>query len=338
MNEWTVYFSRMAVNRESFGRISETDLRPIEYYNLVRELDILMQHEIAEKLEHATEDLLKVVTFVTTGSDARLEKGSMASPLEIIALVREEVDPNTVREALGKAVSSEEFNGLIGPNLEVKGLGSSMVNYLDDPSKKQPGRIADARLMVGHQQDVLDAKQRLGEEVVSMSGKDIDKLAGLERDARNATARGMNRLGGVDRVHFDIDAGIVYYNPTEGQFSFKIGPLRFVQNTLLLQEIKHVRREKDPGFFTRLSSSIEHRLDQLAGERRLNITRSAVGELQKHYAFFLKLYHRSEQAYVRDKTIALQLTHEEIREVAKRIQAMTEILQKIKIVKPGNVS
>lgn len=325
------------MNREVFGRMSETNLRPIEYYDLVRQLNITIQHELAEKLEHATEHLSKVVTFVSTGSDARLEKGSMASPLELIALVNADIDPGILEQSLNEALSSEEFQGRIFPVLDIKGPAASMMNYRNDPTKLQPGRIADSRLIAGRQQDVLDAKQRLGEEIIAMPNRGVEKIAALARDARHATEKGTNRIGGIDRIHFDIDAGIVYYNPSAGQLSFKIGPLRLVQNKLLVEEVRHVRNEKDAGFFGRLSSSIEHRLDQLAMEGRLTVSRAAVRELQGHYAFFLKLYHRSEQAYegTGHQQVAIQLTHEEIREVAKRIQSMKEILEKVKIVKPG---
>ena len=65
----------------------------------------------------------------------------------------------------------------------------------------------------------------------------------------------------------------------------------------------------------------------------INLSRPSVEEIAEHYAFFLRLYHRSEQVYEKNKQVALQLTLTEVEEVTKRLQALSLLLEKFKIQK-----
>lgn len=327
----------MTINKlglETFGRLSEMNIPPSEYYSLIRKLNTLLRHDLAEKLEHEFEHLSDVATFVTTGSDARLEKGSLASPLEVIALARTDLSVDALRSTITKVIE-KSFADRVSKVVEVKGLGASMLTFQGDLKKIQPGRIADARVLFGRRQALIDAQEHLGREIVSMPNDTVDRVAGLARNAKRATLEGKNRIAGEDAVHFDLETGTVFFNPSANQLSFKIGPLRLVQNKLLLEEVRHTRREKDPNFIGTLASGIRNRLDQLSEDRMVNLERASINELKNHYAFFLKLYHRSEEVYTHSHgvAVALQLDPKEIEEVAKRIQAMTDILEKLKIQK-----
>ncbi len=317
----------------TFGRIVDLDIPPLEYYGLVRRFNDLIQTELNEKLKDKGDWLGSAVTLVTPGSDGRREKGSMASPLEVIALVDAQVDTDTLGLTITSALQ-EMSSTRVSKVEEFKGPDSKMAFFRDNPHRVQPGRIADSRLIFGSAEDAKAAKIRLGHEIVNLPRHSIvDKVDDLRKDGRHATERGQNRIGGSDAIHFDTETGIVYFNPSAHQLSFKVGPLRLVQNTLLSEEVKHTRRERDTNFISTLHSGIVTRLGQLSDDSMLNLTRASTEELAEHYAFFLRLYHRSEEGYVQRKEVALQLTPQENEEVAKRLKSLLEIMKIFKIQK-----
>ena len=65
----------------------------------------------------------------------------------------------------------------------------------------------------------------------------------------------------------------------------------------------------------------------------INHTKASVHEIAEHYAFFLRLYHRSEKVYEQSKQTVLQLTPSENEEVAKRLKALNILMESFKIVK-----
>ena len=313
---------------EMFGKITNLSITPLEYYNLVNRFNILIQAELTEKLNKNADYLGTTVTFITPGSDARLEKGSFMSPLEVIALTDTYVDLDVYRETLIEIINRVSPT-TIAKIIEMKGPQSSLVTAYNN--RYQPGRIADSRLMYGSRDDIKNIKEKLGREIIQLDTNEVNKIASLKRDARKVIERGSNRIAGTDAVHFDLESGAIFFNPEAHQLSFKVGPLRLVQNTLLVEEVKHTRSEHDANFISTLESSIVSRLNQLSDDRMLNINKASVEEVMEHYAFFLRLYHRSERAYEHNKQVVLQLTPEEVKEVVKRLQALSVLMDRLKI-------
>ncbi|MBI5470033.1 hypothetical protein HY968_01800 [Candidatus Kaiserbacteria bacterium] len=317
----------------TFGRIADLPISPREYYELVTRFNRLIQNELAEKLAQRSDEFGSAVTLVTPGSDGRLEKGSQVSALEIIALIDEKVDidlfEKTLTETLSK-ISATRISKII----EVKDPETKLAIFKGNPRIVQPGRIADSRPVYGSRRASTNAKIQLGKEIIaSSSGEIVGRVGDLRKDARRATREGRNRIGGKDAIHFDLETGVVYFDPTAHQLSFKIGPLRLVQNTLLGEEIKHTRTENEPNFISTLNSNIVRRLGQLSEDKLVNLSRSSVREIMDHYAFFLRLYHRSEHAYDQRGEVTLQLDKSEIEEVARRLQALSALMEDFKIKK-----
>ena len=315
---------------KGLGKIPDLDISPIEYYKLIGDLNVLIQHEVSEKLFQNRESLGTAVTLVTTGSDSRLEKGSHASPLEIIAIFNSNINLDAYQQTLNEVLENVSSTK-IAKIVEMKGTQSSLVNAYN--GSRQPGRIADSRFLYGSPQEVKNNKVRLGEEIISLRNDEIDKIAGLKRSARKITESGANRIAGVDAIHFDLKSGTVFFNPEAYQLSFKVGPLRLVQNTLLIEEVKHTRREHDPNFISTLDSNIVGRLNQLSDDKRINLEKASVDEIAEHYSFFMRLYHKSERAYERDGKVAIQLTLAEVLEISKRLQALSLLMDKFVIKK-----
>src|SRR3989338_1854613 len=91
---------------EMFVRITDLDVLPLEYYKLVGDFNRLIQQELAEKLIQNEGKIGNAVTLITPGSDARLEKGSFMSPLEVIALVDEDIDLEAYKKTLTEVLDN----------------------------------------------------------------------------------------------------------------------------------------------------------------------------------------------------------------------------------------
>lgn len=318
-------------NRDQvFGRISDLEVPPLEYYKLVGDFNLLMQKELSQELTQNAEMFGSAITLITPGSDARLEKGSFQSPLEVIALTDTSIDPDAYMEMVAEAISKVSPTP-IAKIMEVKGGKSAMIPAYNN--SLQPGRIADGRLIYGSPEVLEEAKIRLGKELVNIRRNEVHRISDLRRNARKVVENGRNTFGGKDAIHFDLTSGEIFFNPEANQLSFKVGPLRLVQNTLLVEEVKHTRRENDPKFISTLDSNIVSRLGQLSDDKMINLNKKSVEEIMEHYAFFLRLYHRSERAYDANRQVAIQLQPTEVQDVAKRLQALSALMQQFKIQK-----
>lgn len=318
---------------EMFGRVVDLPIPPLEYYHMLRGFNQLIQEELSHELENLSDEIGGSVTLVTPGSDGRREKGSFASPLEIIALLEERIDPDVFHRSLTTVL--QKISGTRLADLdEIKTPDSTLAFFKEDPHRVQPGRIADSRIVYGSPEAANHAKTKLGQEIIDLPQKKIaERVRGLKADARHTTLQGKNKLHGSDAVHFDPEAGKVFFNPDFYQLSFKVGPLRLVQNTLLFEEVKHTRHERNPDFIGTLASGIVHRLEQLSDDKLINLTPEIVREITEHYAFFLRLYHRSEQAYIHGHQTELTLGRTETEEVNKRLRDLADIMQRFRIQK-----
>lgn len=326
---------------EPMGRASESEIDPLSYYQLVVDINILMKKELEKRFrglgDKVREKMNVAFAFGTPGSDGRQEAGSVASKYEGIIITTDDVDLNKLEKTI-KDIVDEAAPGRIS-HFEAKGPRSTLMHYRGDPKRAQPSRVAELRQFLGfgsHQDIIENAKLKLGQELIDMPARDFDRqIVGLKRSAAKTAAEGKNTIAGVDAVHFDLENGLVFFNPDAYQLSFKIGPLRLVQSTLLVETAKHMRKARKPDFLQSLHSGIVNRLDQLADDKMLSLGRRLVTELQEHYAFFLKQYHRSETAYTRShgKDTALQLSPEDTDEIARRLAALQELTSALKIEK-----
>ncbi len=315
--------------KESFGMITSLDVNPRDYYKVINNLNDLLRADFKKKLRNVPNEIKDMATFLVPGSDGRRENGSPMSAWEIIAILHDNKDVDVFNEYLKFAADSMKSLGI--GNVEVRTSDSTLSFYRDNPSIIQPGRFGDALSLDDNDEALKKIKQNLGEEVQKLPGNKIDRVADLVKDARKVTNTGENRIGGESKIHFDMENGLINYFPNVGQLSFKIGPLRLVQNTLLLQQIRNIRKSGDTNLFSRLETSILPRLDQLAEEKKLSLDRESISEIQEIYAFFLRLYHRSEEEYRINKNPVLHMDSELKREISKRLMRLTELMKNFKI-------
>lgn len=325
--------------KEMFGVLPETEIPPKQYYETIRHINDLFQRRLRERIGEFENIIGPGVIVSATGSDVRREKGSAMSPVEFLVITDERIDTTLIREALGDVLSQVTHGDSGRPKvIEIKSPDKPLYAFDGKLDVVQPGRVADMRSdappLYGSLAEVLAAKRRLGVEMSAANRSVIDRVANLPKDAKKVVESGKNRIRGEDALHFDIQEGTVFYNPDAFQFSFKIGPLRFVQNTLLYEAVRHIRQEQKPDFFSTLPSGIVHRLEQLADDRMVNRKREDVDQIAEHYMFFLKLYHKSEERFLRFGERSYQLNESEKTEVAKRLQSLLELMKGFKIQSP----
>lgn len=315
---------------KDFSKISYLDIDPIKYYQIITSLNDLMRADLQKKLSQESKLVGNLATFILPGSDGRKEKGSPLSHFEVIAILNSDFPVEEVEEI------EKSFESVLGElginNLEVKTLGSSLAYYKNNSHIVQPGRVADGQIIYGDNKSLALIKKQLGTEILQMPGKKIERIEGLVKDARKVTETGKNKIGGQESLHFDLNNNVIFFNPNTKQLSFKVGPLRLVQNTLLLQEIKHMRRENDSELLSKLETSILPRISQLSDEKKLTLKKESLSEISEIYAFFLKLYHKSEELF-RETGNTTELIDEQLKiEITKRLIKLNELMREFKII------
>jgi hypothetical protein len=65
---------------EALGRLSEVEMDPLQYYDLVANINLLLQSELSNALSKLQDKVDVAIALTTEGSDGRLEAGSRASP------------------------------------------------------------------------------------------------------------------------------------------------------------------------------------------------------------------------------------------------------------------
>lgn len=324
-----------------FGKIAEQNSLDDEgYAELVRKLNeviiIGVRSEIGATI---SEEFGDHIGIFTTGSDGRLEKGSEASQLEIIIIspdLLEVQEKEALEEKIGE-ISETVKTTKVFRCVETKTPDTFMANYKvrpgGNPGKNvQPARILDSRHIAGDKGLQTAAKRQLGQEIITRPSKVIvGKVASLRQDARKTTLTGKNRIGGKDVEHFNTDSGVFNYDPANHNLSFKIGPLRWVQNGLLAQEIKFVRSQGKDAFLLDLPANIIERLAYLSSNGNINLEEDNVKTLQLLYAYFLRLYHRSEQNFHLTGNTQGQLQGEDLVELRYRLKELGLIMDALEI-------
>ncbi len=290
---------------EAVSNLLRKKITPTEYAERLREINLSVQERFAEKLQDIRELFEKYkISLNTPGSDGRLEKGSaIASPAEFIIFSPYKLqgqDKSFVKQKIHKLCEREHL-------FEFKALDGTEPLYRYFSSRVQPARVLDARPLLDLFKFRNTALRLWCEQVKRAARKDIvSKADALRRDALNVCKTG-KRLRQRERVHFDIDTVeskkrvTLYYAPDEFRISVKPGPLRLVQNVILLKIIKYVRSgdnlKRSIGLLHEYPFNTLERLDYLFENKIFTAERSVIDDVKEHYAFMLRLYHLSEYLY-----------------------------------------
>ncbi|MEK6911060.1 MAG: hypothetical protein AABW82_04775 [Nanoarchaeota archaeon] len=301
----------------------------VSYFDHLKAFNDRIQRKVSGELGILLKDV-PTVAVATTGSDARLEKGPV-SLIELMLFFREpskvqEVHP-IVRDYAFKSSDAAFFEGV-----ETKNVETDLMHQCDLYAKSgdrvkliSPNRIFDAGFLAGDEEVLRSGKRKLISELVSEDFRSVvDKMRDKVKEHRKVTLTGKQRYKGQDLMHYDIDAGIATYDPSNNQHSFKQGPLRAVQFALVSEIIRGLRSGYlSPNAVVDLPSNTVSKLHDLEVGGLSSLSTESARDLADSYKFFLHKYHQSQSAYSHKGLKEIGFDSAEVRERCKLIDKIT---------------
>ncbi len=282
------------------------------------------------------------VALAVTGSDGRLENADI-SPLEVVLFYN---SLSCSHEQAGILLDKLRSTFPIREHVQTISYGSDLkFAYWTTPSGKEtasPNRIFDARYLFGDPELFEGLRWELFADIYDrdISLRVRESVSKKIQEAKHTICNGMSR--GVPQ--FDMEKRKLYYDPQNGAFSVKPGPLRYLQHVLVYQKISylkslfghHVAKLEDESYSRLHEPQIKAFLDlpsnTLAFLRAIDeiteLSATELDELLDHYAYFLWLYHCSKKVYAEGEiSMEFDATH-----ARERMQRMMQLSSK-KILK-----
>ncbi|MFA7685891.1 MAG: hypothetical protein WCX95_03775, partial [Candidatus Gracilibacteria bacterium] len=152
----------------------------------------------------------------------------------------------------------------------------------------------------------------------------IERIASRIQGFRKICKTGSSNYKGQEVVHFDLAKGESYYDPSKYIGGFKYGPLRFVQELIIKELVKLIRRSKDLRCLEDLPKNTMDKLLFLQSEGVLKQNYSAVQELIGIYEYFLWQLHRSQYNYCQQQNEITPVNSVQVEEKLKALLALTD--------------
>ena len=288
------------------GFISPSDFSYRDYAQALEASNRALHRRTSLLLETKLRGVDPHFAILTTGSDARFEKGPYhSSRIEFIVLEEDDFSP---RELIRTVQGIANAEPQVYEGLDIRELTSSSMSFFaNDRSRVFPTRILDSVLLYGNEKLHESAVRKLFDEFV---GKDGRRISRKVRDQARQFCRIVKNGGsqvyrGEPIVHYAIgeNEAVAFYNPSRSMLSFKSGPLRAVQYTLAHGIILAYRsasedeRVETMEKMLGMPSNIWRRLYHLQGEGMLNLTPTETKDLANAYKFFVWAYNLSQEAY-----------------------------------------
>lgn len=305
-----------------------------EDYNNYHDHILAFNRRLVEASKRSLADFFdkdSYLALMTTGSDARFEKGS-GSPLEIIMCVVDDYNGDMARRRVASFLEQDEREDQYESidDMETKVLGKDKASKTiirrgtkQEASFTSPNRVFDAYFLAGSHDLYGMLKQKLIREIQSPIGGDMLKDT-REKVAQHKrfSSTGVQKYKGDGFQFYDVENGNLMYNPEKGLYSFKQGPIRLIQYAITRDYIKSIR--ENPLTADRLldlSTNTVSKLNDLEVEGMLAINPSQRLEITDCYKFFLWAYHVSQALHRQGTT----LIHLDPKEVKDRIEAVSAI-------------
>lgn len=269
------------------------------------------------------------ISIVATGSDGRLEKGHMTS-IELI-LLHKNTSQSTIRdliEILNQLKSTYGELLINTDNIEDKSLhGEGEMSYaFRSRDRPFPQRLVDAVQIFGCDSLMAEAKVNLLREWLGRIGKSVKRsLLDKKKEYEYTMLTGKQMWCRTPIMNYDFETGEAYfYNIIDRVMvrSFKHGPLRFVQITLmndiisLCRAIGRVNFDKAIDLLQKLPTPTVDKLRFLQDDGRLKFKYNELENVVDTYLYFLMLYHTSEDM-ARQGITTIKFDVEEARERAR---------------------
>ena len=211
--------------------------------------------------------------------------------------------------------------------VETKNLETdSMILFNEDTNLVFPTRIWDTILFYWKSDLLNTAKQRLSSEIIKNWSGLCGKFSERLRVHKQTLATGMWRFRWNTYKLFDLDSGMIYYDPLKYIHWVKPGPLRVVQYTLALALMKAIKNSwKHLPFIHELPTNIPQRLDFLFESNLTDYSRGEIDQIKHIYWVFLSIYHELQYRYLTKTETEYQIID---RDTLNDIKQMLDILKK----------
>jgi len=300
---------------------------PHQYAQWLINYNTSIQSRVRRSLESELPSLNGGIEIVTPGSDGRLEKGP-ESRMELSVIEDGHSDAEAIKaiETINGAVASSLMKAGSFESVRHVHLRQNELTYFDGNfSNPQPGRIIDAGHIIGNEALLKRAKILLGNEFQGPNGsKLIERIASRIQGFRKICRTGSHNYKGQEVAHFDLSKGESYYDPSKYIGGFKYGPLRFVQELIIKELVKLIRRSKDLRCLEDLPKNTMDKLLFLQSEGVLKQNYPAVQELIGIYEYFLWQLHRSQYNYCQERNGITPIDSVLVEEKLKALLALTD--------------
>ncbi|MBP9780157.1 hypothetical protein KBD33_06095 [Candidatus Gracilibacteria bacterium] len=264
------------------------------------------------------------IMISTTGSDGRYENKAhpgVRSNLELQIITRTDHDQEKVNELIFRL---KELVCKNIENIEHKRLGIDKISvYNNNSDLVFPTRFYDSVSFFDPSELRSNALKRMSEEIIT-HGKLSSKMYDRFRVHKKTMETGIDKFHSVSYEGFNINTGIIHYDPLKNLFGIKNGPLRYVQYLLAVALMRYIRDSKThPSFIDTLPTHIFDRLDFINMNGLSTKNKSELAMLQSIYEFFLHVYHEMQYRHFSEGTTQFII---EDHDILKEIQIMLTCL------------
>tara|TARA_Y100000310_G_scaffold329554_1_gene399648 strand:+ start:11416 stop:12390 length:975 start_codon:yes stop_codon:yes gene_type:complete len=308
--------------------VSPFDREYSSHYDHVAQFNRGIMGQISTDLNRVFRDFEGDVAVSTTGSDGRLEKGPF-SPMEM-RVYGERVYLDESLRFLRRYVSEEGKIHIFDDFIEPKDLSGSKMNYLEmsiggrDVLIASPNRFFDSETLFETDGVYKKAYGNIVEELNGSNGSSIfKKVKEKARECKRVTTSGIQSYSGGALNHYDLEQGMAFYDPEKKIWSFKQGPLRLVQFSLVKDSIKKLRESnRDNEFIFGLPRNTIDKISRIEVEGRTPLSIGGIDDLSDSYKFFLHQYHRSQFNFAENGSKTLEFDPKEVRERCESLRAI----------------
>jgi len=319
--------NHLAIKSELQPRYTSPDKRSfIEYYDSIKQFNRSLQKNVSLYLCKLMGEP-QHFSFATTGSDGRYEKGP-GSEMELVVLLKQETDIKEILDALLKIIK-EKTEKDVFDDIEIRNLDKDILSFYNGDKKRIfPSRTTDLAYLCGNNSFIGEAKLKLISEFSGAEGKIInEEIKNKKREYRSIMRDGKQSFKGSNFVHYDFEKAEVNFNPENGLWSFKYGPLRAVQFSIIKDLVYSVKNKKDTNFINSMPNNTEERIYFFEAERMLNLSQTETSDLVNSYKFFLWFYHLSQWEHRNNEKTRIDASPFK-NEIKERIESLDKILSK----------
>ncbi|GEM_PF-1796245 len=277
-----------------------------DYHDHLLAFNDVLNGRVSEGLIRALSDVDPKEEFyvATTGSDARHEKGTI-SPVELILYIKGEQPSEGLLKKIQDFVWGPTAMGRtdFDQYVETKSLSKGNINTTvfgassDNPRiMTSPNRFLDSQIAYTRSLGLYNAFwEEFARRICDGEGRDIlEEMRSKVKNHKHCTTSGTQMYGGERKTHYDLNTGTVFYDPGNGVYSFKQGPIRLIQFALGRDKIAALRDGLPHNTLYDLPSNTALQLNQILVRGLTELSPTEISDLVDSYKYFLWQYQISQ--------------------------------------------